>query len=226
MILALIREILESSVRIGDVNHHVPGRNISMHSKWDRSNVLALAKEDCTQCRGFGLRGKSGKGEETPCNCVFRAIFRACYTRFRYCASGEKHISHARLEQVNGKDNRHNWGMKDEEFMADFCLVAKRYLTPLEHRIFRFHFLLGADWKLCCRQMKMDRGDFFHIVYRMQQKLGRVFKELKPYPLYPLDEYFGGSVRTSLTTVDRKLFEMSPEFLRRFRLVPPLRKVA
>jgi hypothetical protein len=118
------------------------------------------------------------------------------------------------------------WGMKDEEFMADFCLVAKRYLTPLEHRIFRFHFLLGADWKLCCRQMKMDRGDFFHIVYRMQQKLGRVFKELKPYPLYPLDEYFGGSVRTSLTTVDRKLFEMSPKFLRRFRLVPPLRKVA
>jgi hypothetical protein len=116
--------------------------------------------------------------------------------------------------------------MKDEEFMADFCLVAKRFLSPLEHKIFKFHFLLGADWKLCCRQMKMDRGDFFHNVYRLEHKLGRIFKELKPYALYPLDEYFGGTVRGALTVVDQKLFEMTPRFLRRFRLTPPLRKVA
>ena len=197
-----------------------------MRLKWDRSVVLALAKEDCTQCRGFGLRGSSGTGEETPCNCVFRSIFRACYKRFRYCASEEKHVGHARLEQVNGKEHRQTWGMKDEEFMADFCLVAKRALTPYEYRIFRFHFLLGADWKLCCRQMKMDRGDFFHEVYRMQQKLGRVFKELKPYALYPLDEYFGGTVRGALTTIDRRLFDMPPRFQKRYGLIPPLRKVA
>ncbi|MGD1072014.1 MAG: hypothetical protein ABSB15_17920 [Bryobacteraceae bacterium] len=197
-----------------------------MRLKWDRSDVLALAKEDCTQCRGFGLRGSGGTGEEMPCNCVFRSIFRACYKRFRHCASGEKHVSHARLEQVNGKEHRQTWGMKDEEFMADFCLVARRNLGPLEYRIFRFHYLLGADWRLCCRRMKMERGDFFHAVYRLQQKLGRVFKELKPYPLYPLDEYFGGTVRTSLTVVDRKLFDMPPRFRKRYRLIAPLRKVA
>ena len=41
----------------------------------------------------------------------------------------------------------------------------------------------------------MERGSFFHTVYRIEQKLGRVFRELKPYSLYPLDEYFNGTVR-------------------------------
>ena len=79
--------------------------------------------------------------------------------------------------------------------MADFVLVSRRFLTDSEHRIFRFHYLLGADWHLCCRQLKLDRGDFFHMLYEIEQKLGRVFAELKPYALYPLDEYFGGMVR-------------------------------
>jgi hypothetical protein len=79
--------------------------------------------------------------------------------------------------------------------MADFCLVSRRALDDFEHRIFRFHFLLGADWKLCCRQLGIDRGTFFHAVYRIEQRLGRTFAELRPYPLFPLDEYFSGMVR-------------------------------
>jgi hypothetical protein len=38
----------------------------------------------------------------------------------------------------------------------------------------------------------MDRGTFFHSVYRIEHRLGRVFAELEPYALFPLDEYFGG----------------------------------
>ena len=82
--------------------------------------------------------------------------------------------------------------------MADFCLVSRRSLDPSEHQVFRFHFLLGADWRLCCRQLKIDRGNFFHIVYRIEQKLGHVFAELEPYPLYPLNEYFAGVIRKEL----------------------------
>jgi hypothetical protein len=74
-------------------------------------------------------------------------------------------------------------------------LVSRRVLNDEESRIFRFHFLLGANWKLCCRQLGMDRGTFFHAVYRIQQRLGRTFLELKPYGLFPLDEYFNGTVR-------------------------------
>jgi hypothetical protein len=79
--------------------------------------------------------------------------------------------------------------------MADFYLVSRRELDTVEFRVFRYHFLLGANWRLCCRQLGMDRGNFFHTVYRIEQKLGRVFAELEPYGLYPVDEYFGGPIR-------------------------------
>ncbi len=194
-----------------------------MSFEWGHSEVLALAKESCTQCQGSGLRSKK-QGQESPCNCVFRAIFRACYRKFRTLAQQEKHISRVRIEQViNGKEHRQTWGMKDEEYMADFLLVTRRNLDEAEYRLFSFHFLLGADWKLCCRRLKMERGDFFHEVYRIQRKLGRVYRELEPYALFPLDEYFGGSVRSSLP-LRAKVIEMPAK--RRQRLLPPLRKVA
>ncbi|HLY18739.1 MAG TPA: hypothetical protein VKR61_16020 [Bryobacteraceae bacterium] len=82
--------------------------------------------------------------------------------------------------------------------MADFCLISRRTLTPMEYDVFRFHFLLGADWKLCCCRLHIDRGTFFHTVYRIEQKLGRVFRELEPYSLFPLDEYFGGTMSNDL----------------------------
>jgi hypothetical protein len=116
------------------------------------------------------------------------------------------------------------WGRREEEFIADFTIVAKRVLSNGEYKIFRFHYLLGADWKLCCRQLKMDRGEFFHEVYRIQEKLGRVMRELQPYALFPLDEYFGGAVRGARPTRTPTVVEMP--VLKRRRLDPPLRKVA
>lgn len=161
--------------------------------EWTRSETLALAAAHCSTCRGLGLvNGR--KGSLNPCNCVLRAIFRACLSRFRHCTEKEKHVGRIHLEAIpGGRDRKVAWGRKDEEFIADFCLVSKRSLSEQEHRIFRYHFLLGADWKLCCRKLKMDRGNFFHAVYRIQQRLGRVFRELQPYALYPLSEYFHGT---------------------------------
>jgi hypothetical protein len=104
-------------------------------------------------------------------------------------------MSRASLEFSHGRERRQTWGRKDEEYIADFCLVSKRTLDEFEYKVFRFHFLLGADWRLCCRKLGIDRGNFFHTVYRIQQKLGRVFRELEPYSLFPLDEYFNGAVR-------------------------------
>jgi hypothetical protein len=132
-----------------------------------------------------------------PCNCVLRAIFRACFSRFRHCATKEKYMSRISLEFIPGRERNFSWGRKDEEYMADFILVGRRTLSEFDYKIFRFHFLLGADWKLCCRRMGIDRGTFFHAVYRVQQELGRVYREVEPYSLFPLDEYFYGSVRTA-----------------------------
>lgn len=107
----------------------------------------------------------------------------------------EKYISRATMTFVAGPQRRLTWGRKDEEYIADFYLVSKRHLTEAEFRLFKFHFLYGADWKLCCRKMKIDRGNFFHAVYRIQQNLGRVFRDLQPYGLYPIDEYFQPAFR-------------------------------
>jgi hypothetical protein len=109
------------------------------------------------------------------------------------------------VEYMSGKDRRLSYGRKSEEFVADFCSVSKRNLSPAEHRLFRFHFLLGADWRLCCRRLNLDRGSFFHAIYRIEEKLGRVYKEVEPYGLFPLDEYFyatGRDVRPKLNLND------------------------
>lgn len=158
---------------------------------WTRSETLVLAQQSCTQCYGLGLRPGRG-GVDTPCNCVFRAIFRACYARFKQCADKEAYISRVSLEANPGRQRKGVYSRKSEEYMADFVLVSRRVLgeDTDAYRLFKFHFLLGADWKLCCRKLDIDRGEFFHEVYRIQQKLGRAFRELEPHALFPLDEYF------------------------------------
>jgi hypothetical protein len=113
-----------------------------------------------------------------------------------------------------------SWTRNGENFMADFYLIAKRALAEDEFRLFRFHFLLGADWRLCCRRLDIDRGTFFHTIYRIEEKLGREYRETRPYCLYPIDEYFGGTVRRAkVITMPGK-----PEPKRVLR--PPVRKAA
>jgi len=167
--------------------------------EWTSTDTLALACNSCASCLGTGLTtGKRGKA--VPCNCSLRAVFRACYARFRYCVAKEKYMSRVTLTHASGRERRLTWGRVDEEYIADFYLVSKRTLSEFEFKVFKYHFLFGADWRLCCRQLRIDRGTFFHAVYRIQQRLGRVFRELQPYPLYPLDEYFNGTFRRETYT--------------------------
>ena len=195
-----------------------------MEFEWNRSVVLGAAREACAHCQGIGLRHGNEESKD-PCNCVLRKIFVSCYQKFRSCAVSASHISVARLEHVTGgRDNSQTWGMKSEEYMADFYLVTKRSLNEFEWQLFRFHFLLGADWKLCSRRLGMDKGRFFHAVYRIEQKLGRAYRELQPYALFPLDEYFGGAVH-AFRDPERKVVEIrfGPRGGKALR--PPVRKV-
>jgi hypothetical protein len=106
--------------------------------------------------------------------------------------------------------------------MADFYLVAKRVLDEEEFRIFRFHFLLGADWKLCCRRLNIERGMFFHSIYRIEQKLGRAYREIRPYSLFPTDEYFGGTIRKAkILIMPAPAAEAAKPIIR-----PPVRRAA
>ncbi|MBM3728353.1 MAG: hypothetical protein FJW40_23375 [Acidobacteria bacterium] len=157
--------------------------------EWTRSDTLALAANSCSFCHGLGIR--IGENEKKgPCNCVFRSIFRICYNKFRACATKEKMHTRCTLERIGGRRGYIVYSRKDEEYVTDFILLAKRELSEQEYQIFNFHYILGADWRLCCKRLKMDRGAFFHFVYRIQHRLGRVMRELQPYSLFPLDRYF------------------------------------
>ena len=165
--------------------------------QWERSNVIGLAKASCSFCHGYGMRPVL-RGTEAPCDCVFRAVFRACYRRFRECVEMGAHTNSVTWERCGGATGYRTYSRVREEYMADFCLVSRRTLEDFEHQLFRYHYLLGADWKLCCRQLKMDRGKFFHHVYDIESRLGRVFAELAPYALYPVSEYFVGTTRVGV----------------------------
>ena len=60
----------------------------------------------------------------------------------------------------------------------------------------------GSGLETLLRRLRLDRGQFFHSIYRVQETLGRVFFELEPYSLYPPREYFitrvGGEPRPAL----------------------------
>lgn len=153
-----------------------------------------MAKADCAHCAGIGMLTVH-KTAQKPCQCVFRNIFRTVYKRFKSCAQSSGMANAIDYERCStGKESRRSYGRKTEDFLADFILVTERTLNPVEYKLFRIHFMLGGDWKLCCARLKMERGNFFHAVYRIESKLGRVFAELTPYALYPLDEYFGAVI--------------------------------
>jgi len=132
------------------------------------------------------------RDKEVPCSCVLRAIFRACYRRFKKCIEQDKHLSQCKTQFTGGRERSMAWGRKDEEYVADFLLLVRRLLSDDEYRIFRFHYLLGADWRLCSMRLKLDRSEFFRQLYVLEARLGKAFREVKPYGLYPLDEYFHG----------------------------------
>lgn len=157
--------------------------------EWNRSEILAMAAVKCAHCGGEGLRPKT-QGKPAPCNCVLRGIFRACFERFSQCANQDFNQSRISPESGASRQAGGSWGRKNEEYVADFLLMAKRTLTEDEHRIFRYHHLLGADWRLCCRKLAVDKGTFFHSLYRLQQKLGQALAETEPYALFPVRDYF------------------------------------
>ncbi len=103
-------------------------------------------------------------------------------------------MSRVSLEHFGGKERRMMWGRKNEEYTADFHLVSRRSLDPFHYRVFSYHFLLGGDWRLCCPRLGINRAQFFYAVYRVEEILGRVFCELKPYGLFPPRDYFANVI--------------------------------
>jgi hypothetical protein len=133
--------------------------------------------------------------KQAPCNCVFRAAFRACYDRFRESVIAGEQPGNVAWEIIGGPGGRRMYSRRHEEYAADFTLIARRTLDDSDYRIFRIYHLLGADWRIAAKYFGLDRGKFWHAIYRIEQRLGRAYCEVEPYALFPLDEYFGWTVR-------------------------------
>lgn len=83
------------------------------------------------------------------------------------------------------------WGRRNEEYMADFCLLARRAIADSDtYRLFNEYFLLCVDWRACCERHKLHRGSLYRKLWEIEERCGRAFRETRPYALYPLDEYF------------------------------------
>lgn len=156
-----------------------------------RSKYIALARACCPDCDGTGL-----DGQET-CACVWRKVFRIVMRKVQDIETG-RHL----MRPINTLGVSHPQGRKSDrhrcsDFSADVYLTAKRTLQcTVDFDLFRYHYLLGVDWRACAKRIglpyveNLDRKAFFDRAYRIESKLGRVFAELKPYALFPLDGYF------------------------------------
>jgi|HubBroStandDraft_4_1064222.scaffolds.fasta_scaffold3017675_1 hypothetical protein len=76
-----------------------------------------------------------------------------------------------------GPYRRMRWVGKGD-YVAHFRLVSRRTLDECAYKVFRHHFLLGADWRLCW-QRKID-CKFFSCSLSNPAEIGRVFRDLKP----------------------------------------------
>lgn len=159
-----------------------------------RADALAMAKASCTFCHGFGMRPVL-RASDVVCGCVWREVFRVVMRRFRACSRASYSVRCVQWDHCSGVTGYRAYSRPREEFCADVWLIAARVLLPADLRLFRLHYLLGADWRLCCPRLGIDRGNFFHRVYCVEELLGRSFAEVRPYPLYPLAAYFAGELR-------------------------------
>ncbi|MGA8030444.1 MAG: hypothetical protein WB992_25155 [Bryobacteraceae bacterium] len=96
------------------------------------------------------------------------------------------------LERNPGKKYGLRWGFRKQDYVADFCLTARRTLrtSPDLLKLFELRFVYGKDSAQCRQNLHLSSSQLFERISQIEEQLGRVFRELRPHPLFPTDEYF------------------------------------
>lgn len=164
---------------------------------WTAERACQLARHNCPACRGTGLPAPpAGVADEqlVPCSCVCRRVFRACYARFRTCAAADGYARTVTFREMpRGVDRRLVWIRSNEDYCADFQAAARRALPPELHRIFRFHYVLGAPVGLIAKRLRVSRSLIYCFVSEIEPLVGLEFALMQPYSLYPPKQYMQGS---------------------------------
>lgn len=173
--------------------------------QWTKGETIALAVPACAKCHGEGLIQRFGRGpfgtvelrRSLPCECVCRRIFRICLGRYRE-VQVSRGLSASTWALRSSPVNR-SYSLPREEFCADFALVARRILNDADWRLFRAYHLERTNWAVCMAATGFEKRMFFYTVWKIEKTLGRIFRELQPYPLYPLADYFSAPFRATVT---------------------------
>lgn len=165
---------------------------------------LALANACCGRCAGVGEL-QIGNGHRI-CPCVYRRVFRACSAKYQELRQrGGEYARSPAAERTGGRWERRGStvGFSAAEYLADFELVARRTLRdqPLEYAVFWYSCFHRLPWQACVQLISrnlgkpLSRGNFFHLLYRIEERLGQAFLELRPYGVLPSEYFSGGSRR-------------------------------
>ena len=139
--------------------------------------------EYCMCCKGTGICQLKIRVIRI-CNCVYRNIF---------------NIAINFLDNLNDKilgystfnvDGFATICMSIPEYLliyqADVDLAAKEVLTKNEYIVFKKFLLDGLPWNKVNKLVNLDRGNFFHSVYRIKIKVAKrlIEKGIFPYSTY------------------------------------------
>ena len=140
--------------------------------------IAELAMPTCKVCKGTGIiRGAK------PCGCVLREVCRQCLEHSSACAAGV-------LGSEGSKNRPADVSYVYRKFFADFYRCTQRELSGLRLDLFECFFILGNNPGLICKRFRISRDKFFSEISLIEEALGAAFCKARPYPLFPLNEYF------------------------------------
>ncbi len=146
----------------------------------NRGVALANAAPKCVYCHGGGTLG------DRLCGCVLRRVFRICLQQYRYSVENASNLNRCCMTEI-GRSGKILTGLPHAEYVADFERAAERALDRGRRKLFQMHFLNRLEYPACLAKLRLDRGNFFHEAYRVEEQVGA--ECLKG--IYPLDQYFG-----------------------------------
>lgn len=136
-----------------------------------KTSACVLFYNKCPHCKD-GIYTAYSKHERV-CNCCFRRIFRHCLSKYR------------KISFYPSLDDR-----RQENFLADFILLAKHELSEQNFLIFILYHIQELSWSTIGAKLNMNRDETFRTIYRIEKKLGKVYSLMEPYSLWPLSSYF------------------------------------
>lgn len=169
--------------------HYAPRGNPQHgpHPIFERISALAASDNACRTCFGRGyMLCKTGKA---PCRCVLKSIFRSMLGRYRSYVFETGRSIRDRAVLCRWSHTGPVWCRPRTEFIADFRTLARRTLPEAQLRIFVLHYIDLHPWRECCHTLGLERGEFFHELYRIEAAIGYAAATLEPYGLYPVDTY-------------------------------------